>query len=305
MGANPTTVLKTTTTKETSTTTIQDCDCGSEREYCNACADLRDNSSEFYTNGVTDAVCESLQDNKGFNTESAHDNCDDLHLANDCLIEPLIEKLPAYDVCDWKEFMGEMLPNVYNMYEAMICWMCGIEKRVSQVALNNIDLELRVLLNQTSHPGADTWNINRDGTFVFRSSDWLSDTQKYANIEIYGSVNFCFGIGEHEKLVWQIKSATLSRVKYTVVNSSASYPTRTFKIPNKNGTTIWQKVCNSSFDENINKTVNIGTSGTVDAGKNSDWMTFMWQYGDWVIDGEVEYQIRFLNNNKDKLPTDC
>lgn len=126
MGANPTTVLKTTTTKETSTTTIQDCDCGSEREYCNACADLRDNSSEFYTNGVTTNVCNSLSNDKGFNPESEHDDCDDLHLANDCLIETLIEKLPAYDVCDWKDYMEQLMPNIYNMNKAIISAICGL-----------------------------------------------------------------------------------------------------------------------------------------------------------------------------------
>ncbi len=133
MGANPTTVLKTTTTKETSTTTIQDCDCGSEREYCNACADLRDNSSEFYTNGVTENVCNSLSNDKGFNPESEHDDCDDLHLANDCLIETLIEKLPAYDVCDWKDFMGDYMPNQYNMNEAIICALCGMWCRLGKL----------------------------------------------------------------------------------------------------------------------------------------------------------------------------
>lgn len=304
MGANPTTILETTTKTETTKTTIQDCDCEEGKEYCNACADLRDNSTEFYLNGVTSQVCASLQDNKGFSKDNDHDNCEDVHLANDCLIKELTDTLDAYDVCDWKDYMEQLMPNIYNMYEALTCWLCGIEKRLPLLALNNIDLELRAYVKQTSHSG-DTWQINRDGTFVFRSSDWLSDTQKYADFEIHGKIDFCFGIGEHEKLVWQMKSATLQRVKYTVLNASASYPTRTFKIPNSNGTTVWKKVCSSSFDENVNKTVKIGTSGTVDAGKNSGWMTFMWQYGDWVIDGEVEYQIRFLNNNKDQLPTNC
>lgn len=57
-----------------------------KRIYCTTCGDLQENSSEFYTNGVTDNVCSSLEDGQGFNSDNDDDNCSALHKADDCLI---------------------------------------------------------------------------------------------------------------------------------------------------------------------------------------------------------------------------
>lgn len=99
---------------------------------CNACADLREFAPDFVVNGVTEAICESLQRNLGFNPNLVvpHSNCDDLHAANDCLVGRQVNELPAYDVCDWKQFMERFLPGLYEVIKGIICGDCGQWNRI-------------------------------------------------------------------------------------------------------------------------------------------------------------------------------
>lgn len=272
-----------------------------KNKWCNACEALKKNGSDFYMNGVTNAVCKALMDNKGFDPGSDRDNCEDLHDANDCLIANLYDELDAYDVCDWKEFMCMLIPNLYNMLEAMICSECGLW---NHLAMDNIDVELRIVVNGTSSSASDSYSIARNGSFWFKTSDLISAGNPYAHIEIYGKVGYCFTLKSGNKLYYKISNNKLDRIKYTIVNTGgiASTPKRTFKIPNSSSPTIWYKDMNKSFDENVNKTVAINKEGTVNPGKDSGWITVMHQIGDWVIDESVDYQIRFVNRNRDTLP---
>lgn len=100
---------------------------------CSACEDIRTNSSDFALNGVTDTVCASLKNNTGFNPSSGHDDCEDLDLANDCLIGNMADEIEAYDVCDWKDYMRKFVPNVWNMLKAIICTLCGIWSQIASI----------------------------------------------------------------------------------------------------------------------------------------------------------------------------
>lgn len=104
---------------------------------CNACADLREFAPDFVVNGVTDAICESLQRNLGFNPNLVvpHSNCDDLHAANDCLVGRQVNELPAYDVCDWKQFMERFLPGLYEVIKGIICGDCGQWNKLNDLCL--------------------------------------------------------------------------------------------------------------------------------------------------------------------------
>lgn len=97
----------------------------SERS-CTACQELREAAPEFVTNGVTEKVCESLADDKGFDADNGHDDSTDLHLANDCLIGRMEDELRAYGICDWKEFMERYIPNEYEANKGIICALGGL-----------------------------------------------------------------------------------------------------------------------------------------------------------------------------------
>lgn len=94
---------------------------------CSACSDLREYAPEYVMNGVTDTVATSLNNNSGFNPTLTvlHDNCLDLNNSNDCLIGRMPQELISYDVCDWKEYMGKFIPNLYEHIKAMIADGCG------------------------------------------------------------------------------------------------------------------------------------------------------------------------------------
>lgn len=99
---------------------------------CSACSELNDHASEFVQNGVTETVCTSLKNNTGFNPSltTIIDDCEDLDLANDCLIGMMAKELDMYDICDWKEFMKKFIPNVNQVIKAGICAMCGLWDKV-------------------------------------------------------------------------------------------------------------------------------------------------------------------------------
>lgn len=94
-------------------------------QSCSACNDLREYAPEFVVNGVTDNVAENLIDNVGLSGAENHTDCGDLLDANDCLIANMRDELDSYDVCEWKDFMGEFIPNMYETLKAMIYSQCG------------------------------------------------------------------------------------------------------------------------------------------------------------------------------------
>lgn len=100
---------------------------------CSSCNDLKNNSSDFATNGVTTAVCTSLKNDTGFSTSNNHNDCTDLDLANDCLIGNMEAEIEKYDMCDWKEFMQDFISNTHTVLKAMICAICGIWTNIHQL----------------------------------------------------------------------------------------------------------------------------------------------------------------------------
>lgn len=102
---------------------------------CDACSELRENAAAFLVNGVTDDICTSLQNNTGFNPdlETPRTDCEDLDAANDCLIGMADGQLEAYDTCDWKKFMHNFIPNIWNVLKAIICSICGLWTHVEKL----------------------------------------------------------------------------------------------------------------------------------------------------------------------------
>lgn len=94
---------------------------------CEACDNLRENAPEFVQNGVTDNICTSLQNNTGLNPSlsTLHNDAQDMHDVNDCTIGRMAQELEAYDVCDWKKYMGKLVPNIYEHNKAVNCVDAG------------------------------------------------------------------------------------------------------------------------------------------------------------------------------------
>ncbi|MBL1227963.1 hypothetical protein IW492_01805 [Enterococcus sp. BWB1-3] len=105
-------------------------------DYCLACENLKEYAPNFVVNGITEKECSSLHNNMGLNPELAvlHENCEDLNDMLDCLIGALQEKLPSYDVCDWKEYTDELMSNIYNLQKAIICSECGLWEALEQAS---------------------------------------------------------------------------------------------------------------------------------------------------------------------------
>lgn len=102
-------------------------------QSCTACNDLREYAPEFVVNGVTDSVCAHLANNEGLSGADGHEDCDDLHDVNDCLIGNLEDEIDAYEVCDWKDYLLKLVPNLYETLKAIICSICGLWAKVKEL----------------------------------------------------------------------------------------------------------------------------------------------------------------------------
>ena len=100
---------------------------------CNACEEIRQTSPEFIVNGLTDDICTSLQNDTGLSPSNENDDCHDLHNLNDCLVGNMATEVEAYDVCDWKEFMRNFIPNLWTTIKGVVCSICGMWKAIHKL----------------------------------------------------------------------------------------------------------------------------------------------------------------------------
>lgn len=269
------------------------------KSYCTACGKLKDSSAEFIQNGVTDSICTSLGNDTGLNPENGNNTCTDMENANDCLTKGLYDIIDGFDLCDWKLFMSQYANNDYNMKAAMICWMCGLQDQLYNLQLQNLAIETQYTIQQST-PGLSV-EIDRQGNFTFRYSDWIhtSDYEKVADGVITGKVDFCMKPNKDKSATYKFNSVTLKHYSYKMTGVSAgSAPTVSIRVPNKSGSLVYQKITNASFEEDINKTVELSMSGTVKAGETTNWLQFLSIYVDWLEDDEISLHTRFVNDNK-------
>ena len=102
---------------------------------CNACSDLAEYASSFVVNGVTSTVATSLRNDTGLNPNlsSLHKNCPDLLDVNDCLVGKMAGDVEAYDVCEWKEYMHDLVDNLYETNKAIINSGCGAWSNIHDI----------------------------------------------------------------------------------------------------------------------------------------------------------------------------
>lgn len=98
---------------------------------CTACSDLQENSPSVIVHGIGTTECNNLKNNEGLSGSS--NDCNDLNDLNDCLVGNMDAELEAYDICDWKDFMHNFIPNVYTVLKGIICAICGIWTNINKL----------------------------------------------------------------------------------------------------------------------------------------------------------------------------
>lgn len=93
---------------------------------CSSCEDLRQTSPDLIVNGFNSTMATSMANNTGLNPSSGHDDCTDLNNMNDCLVGNQEQEVDAYEVCDWKPFMKQFIPNVWTTLKGIISAICGL-----------------------------------------------------------------------------------------------------------------------------------------------------------------------------------
>lgn len=155
---------------------------------CNACSELKENAPNFVQNGVTSTECSSLANDTGLNPNLSpkHNDVEDLHDVNDCLVGRMETDLEKYNACDWQKFMQMFIPNIYETIKAIICTIGGIWvyihnllNRVANLETRMTNLEGRVDALEAWKTTIDTWKttINNWKTSI---DNWKSgiDTWK-------------------------------------------------------------------------------------------------------------------------------
>lgn len=114
----------------------------SDVDDCSVCNELVDVSPDLVVNGITPEICASLQNDTGLNPGDERTDGQDLDLMNSCLIGRQTDELEALELCDWKEFFYGLIPNIFNMFKAIICTLCGVWGHI-----HNIEDEVEQLWN--------------------------------------------------------------------------------------------------------------------------------------------------------------
>lgn len=200
---------------------------------CEACSEIREIDGNLLVNGWSNTECTSFKNDKGLSPSSGHNDCTDLDLMDDCLIGNLDAEIDAYEVCDWKEFMHKLIPNLWTMFKAIGCAICGLWTNIHKLITRTDDLcalidqiASPVLLAYGSLPLADASVVSarRCGTesqYVYRMPDdgtlnpYTKKSQNigiaYARQEMTGCTN-----GRTQVLEWIAPNHYYYKIKDTV-----------------------------------------------------------------------------------------
>lgn len=204
---------------------------------CNACKEIMEKSSNLVVNGVTTTICNNVKSGKGIEdctyTGSIDDkNCTDLNNANDCLIGNLTDELEAYEICDWKKFMRKFVPNTYNMFKLILCWLCGIWKKLLCINSSLQDIVSAPVVNfDENHVqyinGCKVWEDRAKGTkaypnLVFSGTSYrfycpVQFPKSWKDLEGKSGADPGYGI-----MIVKIKKSELENAKINSVFSQAS-----------------------------------------------------------------------------------
>lgn len=110
---------------------------------CEACQDFKEYAPEYIQNGLSDAMCTSLQNDTGLKPNKGHTDCEDLNTINDCTIGAMDDRIETFEACEWREYMHEFVQNLYNLLKSIICAICGIWTNIHALwrAVNTINTQ--------------------------------------------------------------------------------------------------------------------------------------------------------------------
>lgn len=183
---------------------------------CKACSDLREYAPEFVTNGVTDNVFLSLENDNGLGNNEDHTDCDDLVDAVDCLVGNMDDEIEAYEVCSWKDYMHKLVPNLHQTIKAVIGSICGLWNNVCRLwcyidlILNGINIEIK-----EKPEGDDAYMVaGRGVSFLIprsgqpHTSDWVLKSYGANIIRLSGSLRFFTAQFPDEDGCWNYDTTT-------------------------------------------------------------------------------------------------
>ena len=93
-------------------------------DFCEACNNLEE-ADNLFANGLTSEECQALFKNRGLGINSAESNCETLQDLVDCLIGQHKRKLDVTNFCDIKEWLAQLMANIWNVKSALVCDSCG------------------------------------------------------------------------------------------------------------------------------------------------------------------------------------
>ena len=114
---------------------------------CNACDELKNEVPELTVNGLDDNMCTSLKNNMGLKASSGHDNYTDLNNLNDCLVGNMAVEIDTVDVCDLKDFLRDLIGNIWTAIKAVNCAISGLWTKVDAAVSSATTMNLSITGN--------------------------------------------------------------------------------------------------------------------------------------------------------------
>jgi len=93
-------------------------------DFCEACQEL-EAADNLFINGLGAAECLSFFNNRGLGLDAAETNCESLQKMVDCLIGQHKKRLEITNFCDIKDWLEQLMANIWNIKSALICDSCG------------------------------------------------------------------------------------------------------------------------------------------------------------------------------------
>lgn len=105
-----------------------------DKVYCEACAELRHDHPELIANGFNgETHGKNFAEDKGLSEKDDTNDCYDFNLMNDCLIGSMADEAEISGMCGWQDYMKKLVPNLWTMFKAIICAICGIWDNIWEI----------------------------------------------------------------------------------------------------------------------------------------------------------------------------
>lgn len=187
---------------------------------CNACNEIRSEVPELVANGFTEAMCTSMKNDTGMKQSVGHDDCEDLDLLNDCLVGNMKDEIEDYDGCDWKNFTKKFIDNLWTLFEAMKCAICGLWTNV-----HNLWTTVRSFkLTKSGHTITLTSNLGNHGSVT-------DDDTTYSLSKSGNTIKLTGSDGSEDSVIDSNTTYTLSISGNNIVLTPSSGTANTIVLP--------------------------------------------------------------------------